>query len=140
MLRLATHPTSSLLFRQRAVSVVRCHCQLFDCFGLGSRPWWGEPPRETSNAQPSITQMSAFPECRGSATPLHVELIILSVHPPPKASVPSSVRTEPVLTPYGVLLERMLMASKRSREKNCPTPARIAKRPVPKTSHAMPKR
>src|SRR5260221_12345913 len=102
MLRLATHPTSSLLFRQSAVSVVRFHCQLFACFGLGSSPWCGEPPRETSKAQPSVTQMSAFPECRGSATPLHFELIMLAVQSPPKAAGPSSVRAEPVLTPEGV--------------------------------------
>src|SRR5260370_32974859 len=52
----------------------------------------------------------------------------------------SSVLSAPVFTPKGGLLERMLMPSSRSREKNCPTPARRAKRPVPKTSQAIPTR
>src|SRR6266850_6313463 len=133
MPRFATQPTSSLLFLHRAVSVVRFHCQLLDCLGLGSSPWCGEPPRETSNAQPCVTQMLAFPACNGLGVPSGF-LAVITV------KAPSKVLTEPVLTPNGVLFERMLMASRRSREKNWPTPARRAKRPVPNTSQAMPTR
>src|SRR5712664_2512824 len=133
MPRFATHPTSSLLFLQSAISVVKFHCQLLDCFELGSSPWCGEPPRETSNAQPAVTHTFAFPACKGLGVPSGF-LALITV------KGPSKVRTEPVLTPNGVLFERMLMASSRSREKNWPTPARMAKRPVPKTSQAMPTR
>src|SRR6266851_2546808 len=59
--RFATQPTSSLLFFQRAVSVVRFHCQLLDCFALGSSPWCGEPPKEAPNAQPDVEQILSLP-------------------------------------------------------------------------------
>src|SRR5882762_636968 len=121
MPRFATHPTSSLLFLQSAVSVVRFHCQLLDCFGLGSSPWCGEPPRETSNAQPCEEHTAALPACNGFGVPsVFLELIIVTSGVKPPAG-PSKVLAAPVLTPKGVLFDRILMASRRSREKNWPT-------------------
>src|SRR5712692_7788681 len=95
--RFATQPTSSLLFFHRAVSVVRFHCQLLDWFALGSSPWCGLPPKEAPKTQPCVAQMAWFP-------------------PEKLLRGPSSVLTAPVPTPKGVLFERMLMASSRSRE------------------------
>src|SRR5216683_4149737 len=132
--RFATQPTSSLLFLPSAISVVKFHCQLLDCFELGSSPWCGEPPRETSNAQPCVTHTAAFPGCSGLGVTPSARNLLITVNGP------SKVLTEPVLTPNGVLLERMLMARSRSRDSNWPTPARIANRPVPNTSQATPKR
>src|SRR5713226_3523167 len=101
--RFATQPTSSLLFFRSDVSVVKFHCQLSDCFELGSSPWCGEPPRETSNAQPCVEHIDAFPACNGFLVPSgFVALIIVKD--------PSRVLADPVPTPKGVLLARMLMA------------------------------
>src|SRR5215469_1632535 len=127
MPRLATQPTSSLLLCHKAVSVVKFHCQLFDCLLLGSSPWCGDPPRDAPNTHPEVEQTLWLP---GSFPGKLLELV----------KVPSRVRLAPVPTPKGGLLERMLMASKRSRDSNWPTPVRMAKRPVPNTSHAMPTR
>src|SRR6266481_6446656 len=145
MPRLATQPNSNLLFLQKAVSVVRFHCQLLAAFELGSCPWWGMPPRTTSNAHPWVEHIDAFPACNGLGIVLPgllgsgmVGLIMVTSCV--QVVGPSSVLSAPVPKPNGGLLERMLMASKRSRAKNWPTPARRANRPVPNTSQAIPTR
>src|SRR6266436_2127478 len=98
MPRFATHPTSSLLFLQSAISVVKFHCQLLDCFELGSSPWCGEPPRETSNAQPCVAHIAAFPACNGLGVPSGFLALII-------VNGPSKVLDAPVPTPKGVMLE-----------------------------------